>query len=822
MTQHLPSLEFVFLVGIGAGVPSRRKDRDIRLGDVAVAIPGDDNSGIIHYDHQKILDGSETKLKGFSNSTDRVLRNTVGTIRTVEGFAEHSFLDHLNKLQDNRKAKSFLRPQTLQPYPGYGHPAERDSENDPNDPKVHYGTFLSGNSVVRSKEKTDELAEKYNAICIEMEAGGLVNSWPAVVIRGISDFGDSSKNDDWHAYALLTVAAYAKEVLRRTEMTLKLMMLIYRGCINHCPSVYILARKHDIDDIEEHLGEKREHQKVVMAVFGLAGIGKTQLANQYARTQLLLYPKRKVFWIQGESQETFEQSITKIFPPNEKGEEKRGDGNEHVKLQENHFPDGWWASSRLKTCHQNINNDGLKSFIKSWRTGTQRDLNDDDRSPSHRMKTIFEDLQSLNPVAAETLCLFGFLDPTDMCHSVMEFYRIETRKRIASLYRVEGRHEEAINIYLSIVESPSSHRPDIVEALNNLGLSYYRKGNDDQAIESYRQIFKTTNGLKVGDIPTETLYNIAQSFLRLRKKPEAEASYTRYLQMFDDVTEKVWRNWQKSDNDTKCIIETEKELSSALKEQEALLSPTPSILLAAQYKLAVIYLEMSRYSPALGILKDLELKYRERGDNDDNTRAVVMLELARGYMESGLSKRENDKVERNIAEEQLRESYIWNKKVLELDETPGSKKPTRQVLQSAQLNLGFLDSEMGNLEDAEKRFKKDLDEREKILGFEHPKTLAAVFELALVSQKRKQFRTAKVRIEKATKICEGGTKYDYTKLLPRALFLKGELYQQWIKHPEEYRPAVKELESEARRAYERVLSVCSKDVEFHWKTEKQL
>jgi len=36
---------------------------------------------------------------------------------------------------------------------------------------------------------------------------------PVAVVRGISDFADASKNDEWQPYAAITAAAYAKEIL---------------------------------------------------------------------------------------------------------------------------------------------------------------------------------------------------------------------------------------------------------------------------------------------------------------------------------------------------------------------------------------------------------------------------------------------------------------------------------------------------------------------------------------------------------------------------------------------------------------------------------
>ena len=46
-----------------------------------------------------------------------------------------------------------------------------------------------------------------------MEAAGLMDDFPCVVIRGICDYSDSHKNDMWQGYAAVTAASYAKELL---------------------------------------------------------------------------------------------------------------------------------------------------------------------------------------------------------------------------------------------------------------------------------------------------------------------------------------------------------------------------------------------------------------------------------------------------------------------------------------------------------------------------------------------------------------------------------------------------------------------------------
>jgi nucleoside phosphorylase len=65
-----------------------------------------------------------------------------------------------------------------------------------------------------------DAAERYKVsselggvLCFEMEAAGLMNSFPCLVIRGICDYADSHKNKRWQAYAAGAAAAYAKKVL---------------------------------------------------------------------------------------------------------------------------------------------------------------------------------------------------------------------------------------------------------------------------------------------------------------------------------------------------------------------------------------------------------------------------------------------------------------------------------------------------------------------------------------------------------------------------------------------------------------------------------
>jgi nucleoside phosphorylase len=80
-------------------------------------------------------------------------------------------------------------------------------------PEAHYGVIASGNRVIKSAAERDRLGRDLQALCVEMEAAGLMNDFPCLVIRGVCDYADSRKNNDWHKYAAVTAAAYAKELL---------------------------------------------------------------------------------------------------------------------------------------------------------------------------------------------------------------------------------------------------------------------------------------------------------------------------------------------------------------------------------------------------------------------------------------------------------------------------------------------------------------------------------------------------------------------------------------------------------------------------------
>jgi nucleoside phosphorylase len=74
-------------------------------------------------------------------------------------------------------------------------------------PEIHFGNIGSGNSVMKSGYRRDELAKERNFIAFEMEGAGVWDNFPTVVIKAVCDYADSRKRKEWQKYASGCAAA---------------------------------------------------------------------------------------------------------------------------------------------------------------------------------------------------------------------------------------------------------------------------------------------------------------------------------------------------------------------------------------------------------------------------------------------------------------------------------------------------------------------------------------------------------------------------------------------------------------------------------------
>ncbi|KAH8697202.1 hypothetical protein BGW36DRAFT_378194 [Talaromyces proteolyticus] len=222
MKSSFPSIEFGLMVGIGGGVPS--KARDIRLGDVVVSRPGLSHGGVIQYDFGKKTESGFHRT-GFLNMPPTILLNAIAKLDAENIQQRTSFIEDINKLDTWQEfSREAAEPDRLFDA-RYNHVGddtcrscnEREIiKRKPRDQKVlvHYGTIASGNLVMKNAIERDKVSSDLGGVlCFEMEAAGLMNTLPCLVIRGICDYADSHKNKQWQPYAAGTAAVYAKQVL---------------------------------------------------------------------------------------------------------------------------------------------------------------------------------------------------------------------------------------------------------------------------------------------------------------------------------------------------------------------------------------------------------------------------------------------------------------------------------------------------------------------------------------------------------------------------------------------------------------------------------
>ncbi|KIA75668.1 hypothetical protein HK57_00528 [Aspergillus ustus] len=224
MKAAFPNLQFILMVGIGGGVPQSGSGVDVRLGDVVVGKPNEAHGGVVQYDSGKTTLGGFQRT-GFLNSPPTVLLKAITELEAKRFQEQLPFAEHLSQLSN---LKEFQREtagpdvlfEALYDHVGGDSCAQCKKENvvrripRQKDVMVYYGTIASGNKVIKDARERDQLGDELGGVlCFEMEAAGLMNDSPCLVIRGICDYADSHKNKRWQPYAAGTAAAYGKTLL---------------------------------------------------------------------------------------------------------------------------------------------------------------------------------------------------------------------------------------------------------------------------------------------------------------------------------------------------------------------------------------------------------------------------------------------------------------------------------------------------------------------------------------------------------------------------------------------------------------------------------
>ncbi|KAK4124499.1 hypothetical protein N657DRAFT_671458 [Parathielavia appendiculata] len=271
LLASLPSIRVGLLVDIGGGITRPDEARDIRLGDIAVSQPDGTTGGVCQYDLVKAKSDDKRERKDFLGRPPTVLLNALASIQADHERKDSKVPFYLQQMSEKnpkmgkRSKQNFgythqsldndrLFKASCHHIPGpdcRGYDISDEVQRDPRDaadPKIHHGIIASGNTVAKDAATRDrtvgDVSEDY--ICFDMEAAGLMNHFPCIVIRGTCDYADSHKNDRWQRYASATAAAYAKELLAyvpvaEVQKTKRALEVLQLGCDKTVLNVTVLV-----------------------------------------------------------------------------------------------------------------------------------------------------------------------------------------------------------------------------------------------------------------------------------------------------------------------------------------------------------------------------------------------------------------------------------------------------------------------------------------------------------------------------------------------------------------------------------------------------
>ncbi|KAJ6264629.1 hypothetical protein Dda_0778 [Drechslerella dactyloides] len=345
MRSTFTKLRFGLMVGVGGGAPS--ENNDIRLGDLVISQPTGASGGVIQYDFGKSMDNGEFLRIGSLNAPPSILLTAVASIKAGnEAELGKKISDTAQKIEEDNPRFRYPGQDTDRLFRAdYIHVAcegrQSDickscdtskvvprSERQYDHPYIHYGIVASGNQVMKDGMKRDKISTQTGAVCFEMEAAGLMDDFPCLVIRGICDYSDGHKNKHWQPYAALVAAIYAKELLLQIPATIKDAIEnadTEREKIKevnfvipfHIPfprNRNFVGRMEELRQIYDYFLKPNPMDIDIPRVFaltGTGGMGKTQIALEYAYRYHRDYTA--LFWVSAASEDTIRASFIDIM-----------------------------------------------------------------------------------------------------------------------------------------------------------------------------------------------------------------------------------------------------------------------------------------------------------------------------------------------------------------------------------------------------------------------------------------------------------------------------------------------------------------------------
>ncbi|KAL4919898.1 hypothetical protein BDW62DRAFT_199316 [Aspergillus aurantiobrunneus] len=285
MLSTYPTLRWGLPIGIGGGVPGKA---DIRLGDVVVGKPTGNTGGVVQYDFGKTVGGRGLECTGVLNKPPQLLLTALSQVETKYMMGKSHLALFMKEALDQHPE---IRPRFARPNldwlfnATYEHPDMRSecemcdkeqlvdrSPRSTDNPRVHYGIIASGN-----------------------------------------------QNKDWQCYAALAAPAYAKELARTVNMLQPHKVDENEDRfhvpldLNYVPATsQFVGRTAELEELWKRLRPDVTSMRKVIVLHGLGGIGKTQLAIQFARLRKSNFSA--ILWLNGKTKGQLMRSIASFFP----------------------------------------------------------------------------------------------------------------------------------------------------------------------------------------------------------------------------------------------------------------------------------------------------------------------------------------------------------------------------------------------------------------------------------------------------------------------------------------------------------------------------
>ncbi|PYH40036.1 Pfs, NB-ARC and TPR domain protein, partial [Aspergillus saccharolyticus JOP 1030-1] len=345
-----PNIKLALVVGICGGAPPPPKYQEIFLGDVIIS------DSVIEYDFGRQYPGGfqrKSDVKDTLGRPGREIRALLNGLRTENARRDlqDQTQQYLHSLQQTgakwchpRVRDILFQASYLHKHSEHASPAscscsgtnapdqiceealgkecnELDCDlgqrarcreiSDASRTSIYIGPVASADTVMKSGQHRDQIVTKEKVVGFEMEGAGVWDNVPCIIIKGVCDYADSHKSKMWQAYAAATGASVAKAFLEYW-MPVKYQDASKHGhlIIPFARNSHFVGRQKEIQEVEDLISAPDGPRK--LAITGLGGVGKTQIALELAYRVRDREPEYSIFWIPCTSYEAVEQAFISI------------------------------------------------------------------------------------------------------------------------------------------------------------------------------------------------------------------------------------------------------------------------------------------------------------------------------------------------------------------------------------------------------------------------------------------------------------------------------------------------------------------------------